>query len=153
MGILSRLTAFVAWVLTPERLEAGADGAGVLGSPSRTSEQPKRSFLRTLLAKEVLPLDPPTDQEQRARRGLGAALHALFVPETLPLDEPSPGTQPGRRGGTWSWLLASETLPFDEPPAATGNRRFHFSLRWLFRRERLEDEPPEGEQDPTRTRS
>ena len=152
MGILSRVTAFVAWVLTPERLEAEAAGTGAPASKAGTKAQPRRSFLRTVLASEILPLDPPTDQKHRDKQGLGAILHGLFVPEALPLDEPSPATMPGRRGGTLSWLTARETLPLDESPAAAGKRHFHVSLRWLFSRDHLEHEPPKGEQDPARIR-
>lgn len=103
------------------------ESAGAAPGPARTG---RHRFLRMLLAREPLPLDPPAPT--RPRR---ASLAALLAPEPLPRDpEPPPGERHPRL--TLRSLLAPEPLPLD--PVSPAPRR-PSRLAALFAPESLDD--------------
>jgi hypothetical protein len=147
VGVLSRLTGFVRWVLAPESLDT--DGASQREPEGNAEAHRSRTFLRTLLTRETLPLDPPAEE---ANRGPLAALRWLLRPDTLPRDEPEVAEASATpRRGMVSWLLARERLPVDEVPPETAPRPPVITLRWLLAREALPvDETPTPPPNPHR---
>ena len=73
-GLMARLTAFVAWIFTAERLETDASEPNVV--PHRSGDGAKNlgTFLRTLLATEPLPSDAPPAAPRQTDHGPGRML-------------------------------------------------------------------------------
>jgi len=143
-GLLSRLTAFAAWIFAAERLATDSPAPDAAARDSGDRAKSPGAFLRTLLATEALgPAPPPAAQPGRAGHARSNIVRWLFGREHLP-SAPSPvdAARTASRPAGLRWLLSRESLAADEPaPAATGTPR-GISLGWLLRRERLEPSSP-----------
>lgn len=141
VGLFARASRFIGWVLLPERLDPAPaapveQGARAAHPGQPASGGPLPSFLRGLLAREPLAIDPRQGPTPRARW-----LSGLVAREKLERVE-LPGLRAAGGGDLWRFLAGREVLPRDEPPAP---RAASVGLwRFLARRERLPREEPSG---------